>query len=105
MNTGPVAAIPSVGLAALDTLAGSQNLALPPAGATSFSKLLTDGAQKVSDDAFNADRLVHAFALSDAVPVHQVTYALEQARLSMSLMMQVRNHLVEAYQQMMNMQV
>ena len=29
------------------------------------------------------------------MPVHQVTYALEQARLSMELMMQVRSQLIE----------
>jgi flagellar hook-basal body complex protein FliE len=71
----------------------------------SFARLLTDGAQKVSDDAMNADNLVREFALSDSVPVHQVTYALAQARLSLSLMMQVRNRLLEGYQQLMNMQL
>jgi len=66
---------------------------------------LTEGAQKVSDDALNAGSLVREFALSDSIPVHQVTYALEQARLSLSLMMQVRNRLLEGYQQLMNMQL
>ena len=74
-------------------------------GPQSFASLLTQGAQKVSDDALNADSLVREFALSDSIPVHQVTYALEQARLSLSLMMQVRNRLLEGYQQLMNMQL
>ena len=103
MIGGAIAAIPPTGMAAFDPLTGLQGSATRLDGA--FSRLLTDGAQKVSDDVFNADRLVHDFALNDAIPVHQVTYALEQARLSLSLMMQVRNHLVEAYQQTMNMQL
>jgi flagellar hook-basal body complex protein FliE len=103
MIGGAIAAIPPIGVAAFDPLAGLQGSASAVGGA--FSRLLTDGLQKVSDDALNANRLVHDFALNDAIPVHQVTYALEQSRLSLSLMMQVRNHLVEAYQQMMNMQL
>jgi flagellar hook-basal body complex protein FliE len=70
-----------------------------------FASLLTDGAQRVSDDVMSADRLAREFAVSDSIPVHQVTYALEQARLSLSLMMQVRNRLLEGYQQLMNMQL
>lgn len=74
-------------------------------GNAGFSGLLSDGLQKVSDDALNAEKLSQDFALSDAVPVHQVTYALEQARLSLSLMVQVRNRLLDGYQQLMNMQL
>jgi len=59
----------------------------------------------VNANLLNADKLVHDFALNDAMPVHQITFALEQARLSLNLMMQVRNRLVESYQQLMNMQL
>jgi flagellar hook-basal body complex protein FliE len=34
-----------------------------------------------------------------------VTFALEQARLSLELMLQVRSRLVEGYQQIMGMQL
>jgi len=37
--------------------------------------------------------------------VHQVTLALEQARLSVELAMQVRQRLVESYRELMNMQL
>jgi len=70
-----------------------------------FFKLLTGGMQDVSDKVSNADQIAREFTLSDNVPLHQVTYALEQARLAMSVMMQVRNRLVESYQQLMNMQL
>lgn len=100
----PITAVPSAGLIAFDQLAVSQIPATPSTG-FSFSQFLTNEAQKVSDDVLNADKLVHDFAISDSIPMHQVTYALEQAQLSLNLMMQVRNRLVEAYQQMMNMQL
>ena len=52
-----------------------------------------------------ADALVRRFAVDDSVPVHQVTMALEEARLSVELAMQVRARLVEGYRDLMNMQL
>jgi flagellar hook-basal body complex protein FliE len=63
----------------------------------SFSEILSKGIE--------ADRLVAQFAVDDSVPLHQVTYALEQARMSFELMIQVRNRALEATQQLMNMQI
>ena len=53
----------------------------------------------------HADELVRQFALDDSVPVHQVTIALEEARLSIELATQVRTRLVETYRELMNMQL
>jgi flagellar hook-basal body complex protein FliE len=75
------------------------------AGVPSFASLLTGGIDAVNARALDADKAVHDFILGEQVPVHQVTYALEQARLSMELMMQVRSRLLEGYQQLMNMQL
>jgi flagellar hook-basal body complex protein FliE len=73
--------------------------------ATSFSQLLTQGVEQVNQKAIDADNMVRAFTLDDSIPVHQVTYALSQAQLSLQLMLQVRGRLVEGYQQLMNMQL
>lgn len=72
---------------------------------TSFAQSLVDGINGVSDKLTHADGLVRAFALDDSIPVHQVTYALEEARLSFELMLQVRSRLLDGYQQLMNMQL
>jgi flagellar hook-basal body complex protein FliE len=72
---------------------------------TSFSQLLENGVNDVNAKLMQSDQLVRAFALDDSIPVHQVTYALEQSRLSLELMMQVRNRLIDSYQQLMNMQL
>ncbi len=52
-----------------------------------------------------AYELVKAFSLGDSVPVHLVTYALEEARLAVELAMQVRARLLEGYRDLMNMQL
>jgi flagellar hook-basal body complex protein FliE len=80
-------------------------VALPPTTGVSFSKLFSDGVENVNTNMLQADKMVRAFALDDSIPVHQVTFALEQARQSLDLMVQVRNRLVEGYQQLMNMQI
>lgn len=76
-----------------------------PTAHASFASMLADGVDRVSANVTQADSLVRAFALDDSIPVHQVTFALEQARLSLELMLQVRSRLVEAYQQLSNMQL
>lgn len=71
----------------------------------SFGQLLRDGVANTEAKVVEADRMAKAFVLDDSIPVHQVTYALENARLSLELMLQVRSKLVEGYQQLMNMQI
>lgn len=75
------------------------------APAQGFADLLATGFKTMDAKVAKADDLVRRFALDDSVPVHQVTYALEEARLSVELAMQVRARLVEGYREMMNMQL
>jgi flagellar hook-basal body complex protein FliE len=70
-----------------------------------FGDILTAGMKQVESKLATADNLVQRFALDDSVPIHQVTYALEQARMSVELAMQVRTRLVEGYRELMNMQL
>ena len=79
--------------------------AAAPAGNASFAQVLMDGIASVNERVANADAMVRAYAIDASVPLHQVTFALEEARLSMELMMQVRARLVESYQRMMEMQL
>lgn len=71
----------------------------------SFSDILAAGVKQVDAKLSTADSLVRQFALDDSIPVHQVTFALEEARLSVEMAMQVRARLVEGYRDLMNMQL
>jgi flagellar hook-basal body complex protein FliE len=75
----------------------------PAAAPASFQALLTKGISSAETKLAEADRLVARFAVDDSVPIHQVTYALEQARISFELVLQVRNRMMEGVQQLMNM--
>ena len=76
----------------------------PSAPTASFSSFIGDGIAEANTNLMEAEKLTRAYALGEDIPVHQVTYALEQARLSLELMLQVRNRLVESYQEIMRMQ-
>lgn len=70
-----------------------------------FSTLLSDGLATMDAKVVHADNMVARFALDDSVPVHQVTIALEEARLSVEFAMQVRQRFVEGYKELMNIQL
>lgn len=102
----PIAPIASVGTAAVAPFAPMPAVATSQgAGGPDFSSLLGKGLEDVQQKLENADNMVRAFALDDSVPIHQVTIALEEARIAVELAMQVRSHLVEAYHQIMNTQL
>ncbi len=75
-----------------------------PAG-VAFGEMLGQGMKAVEDKVAAADDMVRAFALDESVPIHQVTIALEEARLAVDLALQVRTRLVEAYREIMNTQL
>lgn len=90
---------------ATSSLQGASQIQSLATDKISFVEILSKGIEQISSKLVEADRLVVQFAIDDSVPLHQVTYALEQARLSFELMLQVRNRMLEATQQLMNMQI
>jgi flagellar hook-basal body complex protein FliE len=75
----------------------------PPA--ISFANLLTKGIDAANTKLARADQLVAQAAVDSSIPLHQVTFALEEARISFELLIQVRNRLIDASQQLLNMQI
>lgn len=103
MAVAPLAAIVAGPL--LNQTAAQTAVPRPQVGQSAFAQMLLGGVDRVNTDVMQADKMVRAFAVDDSVPVHQVTFALSQAQNSLELMLQVRNRLVEGYQQLMNMQL
>jgi len=73
--------------------------------AVGFAEMLTKELGNVEAKIDSANDIVREFALDDNIPIHQVTIALEEARLAVELAMQVRTRLVEGYREIMNMQL
>ena len=104
-----IEAIGAIGLGSGDAAISRLALTAPVAPAQTaqagFSDILASGMRHVEGKLATANELVQRFALDDSVPLHQVTYALEEARLSVELAMQVRTRLVESYRELMNMSI
>lgn len=100
-------AAPNADLAAAAPTAGraASALAQPSAIPPDFSALLSEGLATMDAKVAHADAMVSRFAIDDNIPVHQVTIALEEARLSVEFAMQVRQRFVEGYRELMNMQL
>lgn len=74
----------------------------PPA----FSDMLVDAVNNVADTQRQAGSLAKAFEVGDPnVSLTQVMVASEKASVSFQAMTQVRNKLVEAYKDVMNMPI
>ena len=52
-----------------------------------------------------ADTAITGLATGEVTDVHAVTVAAEEAQLSLNLMIEIRNRLLEAYQEVMRMQI
>jgi len=76
------------------------------AGQSDFSDILKQSVDKVNDTQMSASKLADAFQAGDPnVQVSEVMVALQKSNVSFQAMLQVRNKLVSAYQDIMNMQV
>lgn len=100
-----IAGVAASAAAPAPTGAERANVLPERAAAADFGALLAQGVGAVDAKVAHADALVARFAIDDSVPVHQVTIALEEARLSVEFAMQVRARLVEGYKELMNMQL
>jgi flagellar hook-basal body complex protein FliE len=71
----------------------------------SFSAWLEQQLQATNTDVVSADTAVRQLAVGEPVNLHQVMVQLERARLQLELVVQVRNKLLDAYQDLMKMQI
>ncbi|MBT9175942.1 MAG: Flagellar hook-basal body complex protein FliE [Firmicutes bacterium] len=74
-------------------------------GSQGFAAQLSEALTQVNELQLKADELAKQLALGEIQDVHQVTVAMAQAQLSLQLAVQVRNKMVEAYQEIARMQV
>jgi flagellar hook-basal body complex protein FliE len=87
----------------------SQNNVLPDnndVNKSDFSQLLNDSIGKVNELQRESKEMKTAFEMGDpGVDIPEVMIAVQKASLSFEAMTEVRNKLLSAYQEVMNMQV
>jgi flagellar hook-basal body complex protein FliE len=70
-----------------------------------FGEFLTDALSEVNSLQQNAAKASFDLAAGKLQDISQVTIAAEKATIAMQLTMQVRNKVIDAYQEVMRMQV
>lgn len=70
-----------------------------------FAATLKNALSEVNKLQIQADDAAKNLAMGQAEDIHQVMIAVEQAKLAMQLTVQVRNKVVEAYQEISRMQI
>ena len=70
-----------------------------------FGRMLGEGISKVDNGLQAADVQLRAMAAGKDVQVHDVMISMEEARMGLMFMVEVRNRAVEAYQELMRMQL
>jgi flagellar hook-basal body complex protein FliE len=84
---------------------GSFDTVATGSAGTGFANMLQQLAQDVSVKSAQAGQAVQGVLAGEGVPLHQAVIAAEEASVSFQLMVEVRNKLLESYQELMRMQV
>jgi flagellar hook-basal body complex protein FliE len=75
------------------------------AGAASFSDVLGKAVDEINAKQVAASDAVNGLLSGQNVSMHQAMIAMQEASVSFQLMVEVRNKLLESYQELMKMQV
>jgi flagellar hook-basal body complex protein FliE len=88
-------------------LPSAENARSLPANAPTqtFSAWLDEQIRATNNEVTAADDAVRRLAVGEPVNLHQVMVQLERAKLQFELVLQVRNKLLEAYQDLLRMQI
>jgi flagellar hook-basal body complex protein FliE len=92
---------------ALESLARGQAVQpeLKPGQGPDFADLMQQAIGKVNETQMQASSLTRAFELGEDVDISAVMIAVQKSRVSFEALNQVRNKLLSAYQDVMNMSV
>lgn len=71
----------------------------------SFSEIFKSALNKINDSQDAASNSIASFIKGDESEIHNVMILMEEAKLTMQLAIEVRNKLVEAYQEISRTQI
>ena len=76
-----------------------------PAAGASFSDALSKAVGEINAKQITASNAVNGLLSGQNVSLHQAMISMQEATLSFQLMVEVRNKLLDSYQELMRMQV
>ena len=97
-SIGPI--LPPSGVASPESLSSAKT-----SGVGTFQSLLTDAVAQVEGVQQSSKSTIEKFLSGEGEEVHKVALAAQQAEMTFDLFLQVRNKVVQAYQEVMRMQM
>ena len=97
--------LPSTGIEMPTELGKAQPGSPTQPSSDSFATMLGRMVSDVNAQQNNAAQTVGALQGGQPVPLHQAVISMEEANVSFQLMVEVRNRLLESYQEIMRMQI
>ncbi|MEZ5399060.1 MAG: flagellar hook-basal body complex protein FliE [Bryobacteraceae bacterium] len=96
--------------ASIDPLAGAGatpgvNAGQPPGADSPFASIFAEAVERVESYRSEADRVVGRYLRGEDQEVHQVALAVQESEVAMELFLQAKNKVVQAYQEIMRMQL
>jgi flagellar hook-basal body complex protein FliE len=70
-----------------------------------FGEILNEALNKVNDDQIFADEMDRMLATGEVDNVHEVTIAAQKAQLTLNLAVEVKTQLMDAYKEIMRLQI
>ena len=101
----PITGLSTSAIAARTLEANAAQAAPASTGGSSFKDFLLDSIQQVNSMQQQADRSVEGLFTGEEVNPAEVLTAVQKADLAFRMMMQVRNKLVQAYQEIKDIRV
>jgi len=92
-------------LGSIDPRAAYGGAGTAPVPRTSFADQLKNAVAEVNDLQVNREEMVDRMVTGEATEVHEVMIAAKESQLAFELLLEVRNKLLESYQEIMRMQV
>ncbi|WP_052343646.1 flagellar hook-basal body complex protein FliE [Bacillus massiliigorillae] len=83
----------------------SRSKVTPGEAQEQFSTLLKESINKVNDSQIESDVLTEKMARGEQVDLHNVLITSKKASIMLSTTLEIRNKAIEAYQEIMRMQV
>lgn len=100
MSVGPISSV--AGVSGIDSPAAVRNTERPAGG---FSDKVSGALQATSDAQRSADLAAQDVATGGPTSIEELMVATTQATLTTEMLVQVRNRAIEAYQEVMRMQI
>lgn len=94
-----------IGLLSSGAMEGTQKIGKKEEQEYNFTEIISEKLDNLNDLQIKADESTEQLIMGEADNIHEVLINNEEAMLALELTMQVRNKIVEAYQEIMRMQI